>query len=91
MNKQTCLMCDKPAEWIRGTQFAGDHPFCDTHAKQEKGFGNADSYEYWYNILEQKAIETVMKLYKVSRETALDLYQDEIAAAQDLFKIISQE
>ena len=29
-----------------------------------------------------------MKFYKISRETALDLYQDEITAAQDLLKII---
>jgi hypothetical protein len=91
MKEQKCIICDKPAEWIRGTQFAGDHPFCDEHAKQEKGFGTDDSYEYWYNILEQKAINTVMHFYKISRETALDLYKDEITAAQDLFKIISQE
>ena len=91
MKQQTCLMCDKPAEWIRGTQFAGDHPFCDTHAHQEMGFGVNDSYEYWYNILEQKAIETVMNFYKISRETALDLYQDEIKAAESLLQIISEE
>lgn len=91
MKEQTCLMCDKPAEWIRGTQFAGDHPFCDEHARQEEGFGTEDSYEYWYNILEQKAIETVMNFYKISRETALDLYQDEIKAAESLLQIISEE
>ena len=41
-------MCDKPVDWIRATQFAGNHPFCDEHARQEKGFGISDSYEYWY-------------------------------------------
>ena len=41
-------MCDKPADWIRGTQFAGNHPFCDEHARLERGFGINDSYEYWY-------------------------------------------
>lgn len=91
MKEQTCLECDKPAEWIRSTQFAGDHPFCDEHAKQEEGFGTEDSYEYWYNILEQQSIETVMEFYKISRKTALDLYEDEIAAARNLFKIIPQE
>lgn len=54
MNKQICLMCDKPAEWIRSTQFAGDHPFCNEHARQEKGFGTEDSYEYWYEIKDVK-------------------------------------
>lgn len=54
MKEQKCLICDKPAEWIRGTQFAGDHPFCDEHAKQEKGFGVNDSYEYWYEVKDTK-------------------------------------
>lgn len=48
MNEETCMMCDKPAVWIRSTQFAGDHPFCEEHAKAEKGFGVNDSYEFWY-------------------------------------------
>jgi hypothetical protein len=46
--KETCMMCDKPATWIRSTQFAGEHPYCEEHAKQEEGFGINDSYEYWY-------------------------------------------
>ena len=50
MKDQICLMCNKPADWIRSTQFAGDHPFCDEHARQEQGFGENDSYEYWYKI-----------------------------------------
>lgn len=45
-----CIECGKPADWVRCTQFAGDHPFCDEHAKQEKGFGTDDSYEYWCTI-----------------------------------------
>jgi hypothetical protein len=47
---EICMMCDKEATWIRSTQFAGDHPFCEEHAKQEEGFGTNDSYEYWYQI-----------------------------------------
>jgi hypothetical protein len=47
---EKCMMCEKEAEWIRSTQFAGDHPFCDEHARLEKGFMQNDSYEYWYNI-----------------------------------------
>jgi hypothetical protein len=50
MKEQKCLMCDKPADWVRATQFAGNHPFCDKHARQERGFGLSDSYEYWYEV-----------------------------------------
>ena len=40
--------CGAYATWIRCTQFAGDHYFCDLHAKAEKGFGeNNSSYFYW--------------------------------------------
>lgn len=46
-------MCDKPAQWMRSTQFAGDHPFCTEHAQEEKDFLINDSYEYWYKINEQ--------------------------------------
>jgi hypothetical protein len=44
------MMCDKPAVWIRSTQFAGDHPFCEEHAKAENGFDTNDSYEFWYKV-----------------------------------------
>lgn len=44
---EKCLVCDAEARWIRCTQFAGAHPFCDAHARAEKGFGSNDSYEYW--------------------------------------------
>lgn len=46
-----CLECDKPAEWVRSTQFAGDHPYCDEHAHQEKDFGENDSYAYWIKVI----------------------------------------
>jgi len=46
----TCLDCEEPAVWIRHTQFAGSHPFCDKHAKEEEDFGVSDSYEVWKNI-----------------------------------------
>lgn len=35
-----CLECDKEAVWVRKTQFAGDHPFCDVHARKEKDWGD---------------------------------------------------
>ena len=49
MNDQ-CLMCEEPAVWIRHTQFAGDHPFCDKHAKLEEDFGENDSYTFWSEL-----------------------------------------
>ena len=48
MANLTCLECNKPAEWVRRTQFSGKHPYCDEHARQESDFGNEDSsYFYW--------------------------------------------
>jgi hypothetical protein len=47
---ETCMMCDKDATWIRSTQFAGDHPFCEEHAREEKDHGINDSYEYWLQV-----------------------------------------
>jgi endogenous inhibitor of DNA gyrase (YacG/DUF329 family) len=54
MNKTKCMLCDKPSVWVRSTQFAGDHPFCDAHAKQEEDFKQDDSYTYWYNMNEDR-------------------------------------
>lgn len=45
-----CLECDKDAEWVRSTQFAGDHPYCDEHARKENDFGENDSYAYWVEL-----------------------------------------
>ena len=47
---ETCIECDKPAAWVRCTQFAGDHPYCEEHAKQETDFGENDSYTYWKEL-----------------------------------------
>jgi hypothetical protein len=49
MNEQ-CIECDLPAVWVRCTQFAGDHPYCEAHARQEKDFGENDSYTYWKEL-----------------------------------------
>ena len=49
-DRDKCMMCDRPAVWIRATQFAGDHPFCEEHARQESDFMVNDSYEFWYRI-----------------------------------------
>jgi hypothetical protein len=43
-----CAFCDKPAQWVRATQFAGNHFFCDEHAKKESDFGkDGGSYFFW--------------------------------------------
>jgi len=49
-----CLECDEPASWIRHTQFAGDHPFCDKHAKLEEDFGENDSYTFWEELKNER-------------------------------------
>ncbi len=48
-----CLECDQPAAWIRHTQFAGSHPFCEVHAHNEPDFGKEDSYELWESIADR--------------------------------------
>jgi len=51
MKVEKCLECNEPATWFRCTQFSGDHPYCDEHAKLEPDFGESDSsYFYWFNI-----------------------------------------
>ena len=50
----TCMECDKPAVWVRSTQFAGDHPYCEEHAKKQSDFGENDSYTYWYKPEDKK-------------------------------------
>ncbi len=52
MNER-CLECGAKATWMRSTQFAGDHPYCEKHAKEEDDFGENDSYTYWYEIEEK--------------------------------------
>ena len=42
-----CIECDKPAVWTRHTQFAGNHPYCEEHAKKESDWNENDSYTYW--------------------------------------------
>ncbi len=48
---ERCLECDEPATWMRSMQFAGDHPYCDKHARMQNDFEDEpDSYSYWYEI-----------------------------------------
>ena len=52
MNIEKCFICDKEANWLRATQFAGDHYFCEDHAKKKKeeDFEKEDSMKYWYRL-----------------------------------------
>lgn len=47
-----CIECFAKATWIRRTQFCGDHPYCNQHAKLEKDFGkkDQDGYSFWQEI-----------------------------------------
>ena len=48
MSNLICLECTTPAVWVRRTQFSGNRPYCDLHARQESDFGKEDSsYFYW--------------------------------------------
>ena len=48
--EETCIVCKKPAKWVRSTQFSGDHYYCAEHAQQEEDFGKSDSYAFWYEV-----------------------------------------
>lgn len=53
--KEKCIgnaygSCDNDALFIRHTQFAGSHPLCELHAKEDKDFMKDDSYQFWEKI-----------------------------------------
>jgi len=50
---EKCIECDLPAEWVRCTQFAGNHPYCETHAELESDFMANDSYAFWKKTKEE--------------------------------------
>ena len=51
MTTEKCIECNQPAVWVRCTQFAGSHPYCDQHARLESDFNDVpDSYQYWYKL-----------------------------------------
>ena len=49
MNEK-CIECNKPAQWVRCTQFAGEHPYCEEHAQLESDFNDIDSYLFWKEL-----------------------------------------
>ena len=45
--------CFEDADWVRSTQFGGDHPYRDMHAMQEEDFGQENpSYFFWLPVSE---------------------------------------
>jgi hypothetical protein len=54
MTEIKCAMCEEPATWIRHTQFAGSHPFCEEHAKLEADFYDSDSYLDWEELTDER-------------------------------------
>lgn len=48
-----CMLCDKPAQWTRHTQFAGNHAYCLEHALQEADFLEEDDDTMWTKIPEE--------------------------------------
>ena len=42
--------CRERATYVRHTQFAGSHPLCEKHAKEDEKFGENDSYTTWEKI-----------------------------------------
>ena len=59
-----CDCCNEKAQWVRVTQFAGDHHFCDLHALMEEDFGQNDSYAFWAEI-KWPSVVPESKLYVV--------------------------
>jgi hypothetical protein len=53
MTVERCIECGAVATWVRHTQFAGSHPYCDKHARLEPDFNEFDSYAFWAAAEEQ--------------------------------------
>jgi hypothetical protein len=52
---ERCLECGDKAQYIRHTQFAGDHPYCLEHAQKETDWKSDDSYTYWSEVVKVSA------------------------------------
>jgi hypothetical protein len=52
--------CHQGADWVRRTQFAGNHYYCDAHARQEEDFGQTDPGYFIWEDLRQPVQETTL-------------------------------
>lgn len=50
-HEHLCDNCGRAAEWVRRTQFAGDHYFCESDAQKEEDFGHDDSSSFLWEQL----------------------------------------
>lgn len=51
VNLPECSECTYPAVWERRTQFAGNHPYCDSCARKENDFKEDSSYLFWRQLM----------------------------------------
>ena len=65
-----CLDCGEPAAYVRHSQFAGSHPFCDKHARKERNFGKTDEDSFWIKIPANKIAP--------KHKTAVEGYEDKL-------------
>ena len=94
MTEIKCYWCDKPATWMRYTQFAGNHPFCDKHAELETDFGSDDvDWEKLmpfggYNPLDDGEYEDFSPWFKPevkeNKMTEVDLTKIQLVWTQDI-------
>lgn len=67
-NDHYCIECGLPAVYVRSTQFAGDHPYCEDHAKLESDFMISDSYTYWYKVKKMAGYKSKKKAAEAKQE-----------------------
>ena len=75
MTEIKCYWCDKPATWMRYTQFTGNHPFCDKHAELESDFNDGAPSLKYFNDGDWEKIKM----------TEVDLKEVQLAWCQDIF------
>lgn len=88
--QDTCLMCGNPATWVRETQFAGNHPFCDVHAGEEEDFAQEVPGQFsWHRIIEGFHLSTILeKLPKNVPQAAKDVLKTHLPAFIEQLKSI---
>ena len=79
------------AKYVRSTQFAGDHPYCEQHAKLEKDFMNDDaSCSIWETVKEyNKRLEDNAKREKKELEEYEKAKQDILKEYNTVLREIS--
>lgn len=80
----TCSVCKKPTEWVRCTQFSGEHPFCNVHARKERDFGeNNASYFCWKPWADYLELTERMEKRKAATQAAYDAKMADLLAQRD--------